>query len=230
MSDQTATQDRSARSFPRRRLLTGATLVTGAAISGFISPYSTDAAGGRVSFSQLLAQLDMATPESLEAYEPVALTPTELATLIAAIDRIIPSDELGPGASEAGAQVFIDQALAGNSAPLLPLFQAGLAALDAAAGAGGFAALEPPGQDDVLTQAEGGALAGVPEGFFPLLVYNTRTGMFSDPIHGGNKNFVGWDLMQFPGIKLVWTEAEQQIDAVVEPMHISVAQFGGSAS
>lgn len=230
MTDLPETQEGSAPTFPRRRLLTGATLVTGAALSGLVSPYSTEAAGGRVSFSQLLVQLDMATPESLEAYEPLALTPAELATLIAAVDRIIPSDELGPGASEAGAHVFIDQALAGNSAALLPLFQAGLAALDTAAGGDGFAALDASDQDVILTQAEAGELANAPAGFFPLLMYNTRSGMFSDPIHGGNKNFIGWDLMQFPGIKLVWTEADQQIDAVVEPMHISVAEFGGSAS
>ncbi|MGH2548217.1 MAG: hypothetical protein ACRDHN_02445, partial [Thermomicrobiales bacterium] len=65
---------------------------------------------------------------------------------------------------------------------------------------------------------------------FGLLLYNTRSGMFGDPVHGGNKDFVGWDLMQYPGIKLVWTEADQQIDAVVTPMHLSVAAFQGEGS
>jgi hypothetical protein len=228
MTDNSVSQERAERSFPRRRLLRGATLVTGAALSGFVSPYSMEAAGtNRVSFSSLLAQLDMATPESIDDYVPVALSAAEMNTLKAVINRIIPSDELGPGAVEAGAHVFIDQALAGNSAMMLPFFQGGFTVLDAAAGSGGFAGLDAAKQDELLTQAEAGTLADLPDGFFGLIVYNTRTGMFSDPVHGGNKNFVGWDLMQFPGIKLVWTAADQQIDAVVKPEHVSVAQFQG---
>ena len=51
--------------------------------------------------------------------------------------------------------------------------------------------------------------------------------MFGDPVYGGNQNFAGWDLIGYPGIKLVWSEADQQIDAVVKPLHISVKQYGG---
>ena len=54
--------------------------------------------------------------------------------------------------------------------------------------------------------------------------------MFGDPIHGGNKDFAGWDLIAYPGVKLVWTAEEQAIDAVVIPEHASVAEFGGKAS
>jgi gluconate 2-dehydrogenase gamma chain len=35
--------------------------------------------------------------------------------------------------------------------------------------------------------------------FFPLLVLHTRQGFFADPIYGGNRNRVGWDVINFPG-------------------------------
>lgn len=230
MIEKPVAAEGSPQAFPRRRLLQGAALVSGAALSGVMSPYSLEAeAAGGASLARLLKQLRLQTPDAVDAYTPVALSPAELTTLKAAIDRVIPSDELGPGASEAGVHIFIDQALAGESAALLPLFQGGLAVLDAAAGAGGFAGLDAAGQDEILTQAAAGKLANMPESFFILLVVNTRFGMFSDPIYGGNKDFAGWDLMQFPGIKLVWSEADQKIDAVVKPEHVSVAQFQGGA-
>lgn len=228
MTDKQSAPQESPRAFPRRHMLRGGTVLTGAALAGVGSPFAMGAsAAGSGKLARLLERLNLQTPVSVDDYTPVALTLAELTTLNAAIDRIIPSDDLGPGAVETGVFIFIDQELAGASAPLLPLFQGGLAVLDAAAGSGGFAALDTANQDAILTQAEAGELTDLPQGFFPLLVYNTRSGMFSDPIYGGNKDFAGWDLMQFPGIKLVWTEADQQIDAVVKPEHLSVAQFRG---
>ena len=35
--------------------------------------------------------------------------------------------------------------------------------------------------------------------FFPLLVTHTRQGFYADPIYGGNKGRVGWDVIGFPG-------------------------------
>src|SRR5258706_13720172 len=45
-----------------------------------------------------------------------ALTPAQMKTLVAFIDRLIPRDELGPGAVDAGAQIYIDRVLAGPEA------------------------------------------------------------------------------------------------------------------
>jgi hypothetical protein len=227
MHENDASRRPSDRSIPRRRFLRDGSLLTGAALTGIVVPFSNQAsAEGSGALARLLKHLNLQTPESLDAYAPVALTADELTTLKAAIGRIIPADDLGPGAVEAGVFVFIDQALAASD-DALALYQAGLAALDAAAGSGGFGALDAESQDGLLMQAEAGDLADAPEGFFATLIRHTRSGMFSDPIHGGNKDFIGWDLIQFPGIKLVWTEADQQIDAVVKPEHISVATYRG---
>src|SRR6201987_5775793 len=35
--------------------------------------------------------------------------------------------------------------------------------------------------------------------FFPLLALHTRQGFYADPIYGGNKNRVGWELIGFKG-------------------------------
>ena len=35
--------------------------------------------------------------------------------------------------------------------------------------------------------------------FFPLLVLHTRQGFLADPIYGGNRNRVGWDVIGFSG-------------------------------
>lgn len=35
--------------------------------------------------------------------------------------------------------------------------------------------------------------------FFPLLVAHTRQGFYADPIYGGNKDRVGWQVIGFPG-------------------------------
>src|SRR5690606_28624535 len=100
-----------------------------------------------------LRMFAQAAQEDIDSYTPTALTDAEFTTLKAAIARLIPADELGPGAVEAGVQIFIDRALAGPYAATLPLYQAGLAALDQAAGADGFSGLSPERQDELLTQA-----------------------------------------------------------------------------
>ena len=42
--------------------------------------------------------------------------------------------------------------------------------------------------------------------FFGQLYQNVMEGMFSDPIHGGNRNKAGWKLVGFPGVVAVHRE------------------------
>ena len=35
--------------------------------------------------------------------------------------------------------------------------------------------------------------------------------MFSDPYYGGNANFIGWDLIGYPGIRMVVSVEEQSM-------------------
>jgi gluconate 2-dehydrogenase gamma chain len=54
----------------------------------------------------------------------------------------------------------------------------------------GFAPVETPLQQ---TSVE------VELDFLPLLALHTRQGFYADPIYGGNRDRVGWDLIGFPG-------------------------------
>jgi gluconate 2-dehydrogenase gamma chain len=91
---------------------------------------------------------------------------------------------------------------------------------------GEFTALDPAQQDQVLsdlersapetgeTTAEARVAAGygapvepalqqtsteVQLDFFPLLCLHTRQGFYADPIYGGNRDRMGWDVIGFPG-------------------------------
>ena len=60
--------------------------------------------------------------------------------------------------------------------------------------------------------------------FFSMLYQNVMQGMFADPIHGGNRNKAGWNLIGFPGIIAVhYQNVEKFRDKpyVVKPVSIS---------
>lgn len=67
-----------------------------------------------------------------------------------------------------------------------------------------FAELSAAEQDGVLHDIENGTISfkGVDaRGFFDLLLKDVPEGFFSDPIHGGNRDMVGWRMIGFPGIR-----------------------------
>jgi gluconate 2-dehydrogenase gamma chain len=160
--------------------------------------------------------------------EPLeALTAAEADLLEAICARLIPTDDNGPGAREARAAHYIDRALAGALKDERETYRAGLAALDryAAASRGRpFTALSPDDQDSVLVDVETGAatgFAGSPARFFALVRSHTWQGTFGDPYYGGNRNFIGWDLVGYPGVRLMVTADMQQLDAHTPPNHRS---------
>ena len=151
-----------------------------------------------------------------------ALAPAQLKTLEAFVERLIPRDELGPSAAEAGTQVYIDRALAGPNAGEKQTFVDGLAAVDAFAKSsqgGAFADLSPEKRDAVITAMERGAAIGFANAqqFFTRVRRLTLEGMFGDPYHGGNRNFAGWDLIRYPGPRLAVSPEEQRMDKLPTP-------------
>jgi gluconate 2-dehydrogenase gamma chain len=174
--------------------------------------------------------IDAHDPLVASAAPASALSPAEMTTLRAILARLLPVDAEGPGAVEANVHVYIDRELGGYYAALLPLYRQSLAALNEAAsrmGAASFAALSAEQQDSLLQRVEAGKVAGVTPSFFFTLLQHMREGMFSDPMYGGNAHFAGWDLIGFPGLKLVYTAKEQAIGTKVTPAHTSVATYGG---
>ena len=192
----------------------------------------------------LVYSLDRRASLLATQHKPVRLplrffTETEALIVAAATSRIFPSDELGPGAREAGVAIFIDRQLSGpygrdrfryteppfedaprefgyqGSANPRQIYRQGLKAL------GGFHLLEPAEQDRALHNIESSA-------FFALLRQNTIEGMFSDPLHGGNAGMVGWQLVGFPGPRMSNSEEiERYYGQAFRPQPVSLRQVTG---
>jgi gluconate 2-dehydrogenase gamma chain len=159
---------------------------------------------------------------SAQQTSPAALTPAQMKTLVAFIDRLIPRDELGPGAVEAGAQIYIDRVLAGPNAGEKDSFIQGLEAADAYAkrvhGAA-IAELSAEKRDQLLAELAGGSM---PESqFFNRARRLTLEGMFGDPYYGGNKDFAGWDLIRYPGPRPAVAAEDQGLNVDVKPYRVS---------
>jgi gluconate 2-dehydrogenase gamma chain len=176
---------------------------------------------------------EMQAPASVapvrEAYE--TLTAAESDVLEAVTARLIPADALGPGAREARAAHYIDRALAGPLSGFRANYSTGLAALDGYARAkkgSPFAQLSAADQDALLIDVQSGAAAGFPAAssiFFAMMRSHVIEGTFSDPYYGGNANFVGWDLIGYPGVRTSVSASEQQMNAKVIPNHRSAYDF-----
>jgi hypothetical protein len=164
------------------------------------------------------------------APEP-ALSPALLRTLEAFVDRLIPKDELGPGAAESGVASYINRSLADYLAGEKAAFIAGLEATDAFARRTedrAFAELSPEKQDAVLTALDNGTATGFADarGFFARVRRLTLEGMFGDPSYGGNKNFAGWDLIRYPGPRLAVSPDDQKMGVAIKPLRSSAYGSG----
>ena len=60
-----------------------------------------------------------------------------------------------------------------------------------------------------------------PQGFFNTLRTHTIQGTFSDPFYGGNANYVGWDLIGYPGVRIGVPAEYQQWNTELKPNHQS---------
>jgi gluconate 2-dehydrogenase gamma chain len=164
-------------------------------------------------------------------------TQSEALIVAAAGARIFPSDESGPGANEAGVVIYIDRQLAGSwgrdrhrytqppfeedagaefgyqgKATPREIYREGLKGL------AGFDSLAASEQDERLRQIE-------TTRFFALLRANTLEGMFSDPIHGGNADMVGWQLIGFPGPQMSWSaDVDKHFGEAFRPAPMSLSQ------
>ena len=204
-----------------------------------------DESGGRRRFLKSVGALGAAVPTAAfgqqhahgaaKGEKYMFLSTAEVEFLDAAVARLIPADELGPGAKEAGVTYFIDQQLFGGfgtlakryrqgphaegtpqqgyQSPLTPqeVYRAAIAEVDAGCvkqNGRPFAKLETKQQDEVLRALDEGKfpLEAVPARFFfNMLLENTIEGFFADPIYGGNRDKVGWKLVGFPGVAAVYT-------------------------
>jgi gluconate 2-dehydrogenase gamma chain len=164
-----------------------------------------------------------------------ALTDQQLRLLGTIVDRLIPPDELSPGASQSGVPEYINRSLADYLAPEKPAFIEGLEATDAFARRSqdrAFIDLPAEKRDAVLTAMESGSAPGFDNAraFFNRLRRLTLEGMFGDPFYGGNKNFAGWDLIRYPGPRLATTADDQKMGVEIKPYHHSAYGAAGEGN
>ncbi len=206
---------------PRRTLLKGAMVGTAALATGQPSAAQTAAAPA-------------APPADAEPL--LTLTATEHAFIVAAVDTLIPADELSPSGSDCGVATFIDRQLAGaygmgarlyrqgpfpKGKPELgyqlslnprEFFRAGIEAANA------WTRKTYGKEFDRLSETEReAALKAMEENkapfegftsrmFFDALLQITMEGFFSDPIYGGNRDMAAWKMIGYPGLPATYRE------------------------
>jgi len=174
-----------------------------------------------------LAQKTKAAQAAPIAY--TFLNPQEARFIEAATARLIPYDEVGPGAIEAGVPNYFDKQLGGAWGAGERLYRSGpwqagtpeqgyqlsytpaelfRVAMRAIANDlqktrnTSFDKLDGAAQDEYLTALQNGEkdLDGIPSKvFFESLLAMTIEGYFCDPVYGGNKDMVTWEMIGFPG-------------------------------
>ncbi|MGH9356569.1 MAG: gluconate 2-dehydrogenase subunit 3 family protein [Terriglobia bacterium] len=200
-------------------------LTLSASTIGGVLVYSLDRKASRISAQGAPVRMPLRFFDAREAL-----------IVAAAASRIFPSDESGPGANEAGVVIYIDRQLAGpygrdRHRYTHPPFESGPPELgyqgkatpreiyrDALSTMSGFDRLEPAKQDEFLKRMESSH-------FFSLLRQHTIEGMFCDPIHGGNANMIGWQLVGFPGPHMsYYDDVDKHFGVAFRPKLVSLPE------
>jgi gluconate 2-dehydrogenase gamma chain len=208
---------------PRRDFLKGAMIGTAALAAGNPAPAAAQAPPS-------------AAPAGADAEPLLTLTATEHAFIVAAVDTLIPTDELSPSGSDCGVATFIDRQLAGAYGMGARLYRQGPFP-KAKPELGYQLALNPReffragieeanawtrktyGKDfDRLSEQDREAALKTMEDdkaqfqgfssrmFFDALLQITMEGFFADPIYGGNRDMAGWKMVGYPGLPATYRE------------------------
>jgi gluconate 2-dehydrogenase gamma chain len=224
MADDTNSRDQ----IPRREFLKGAG-AAGTAVAAVMTPVAVTQAEAQSVPPP--AEPSHAAPETW-----LTLNATEAEFIRAAVDTIIPADELSPSASDCGVATFVDRQLAGaygsgarlyrqgpfpKGKPELgyqlelnprEFFRAGITA------ANEFTRKAYGKDFDRLSEADRiAALKTMEAGkgnfpgfsstmFFNALLQITMEGFFADPMYGGNRNMAGWKMVGYPGLPATYRD------------------------
>jgi len=148
---------------------------------------------------------DSPPPSTGAAPAGAALAEPVLRTLEAVASRVLPSDELGPGAREANVGRALRTTLADpRMKNLVPLMNRASGFLVRYAQSekkkADFVALSVEEQDEILNRLATNAAR--PDGFsgqafMQVMVALTLEGFLGDPRHGGNKDKVAWKWLKY---------------------------------
>jgi len=234
----------------RQALKTGLVLVASATVASVFRPAGAKTYTGGTVWTTSLRHL----PQPVIGDVRVFFTDDEARLLSLIHDSLIPADELGIGAVEAGCVRFVDHQLAGDfgnarstyrrgpfkqgtpeqgsQSPLTPadVYRRGLAEFDAQAqrhAGAPFERLTLEAREAFLEKMEAGALQFDQvdaKAFFALLLQNVKEGYLADPLYGGNRDMVGWKLIGFPGARYDYRDYLGQIGKTIRIEPISLLE------
>jgi gluconate 2-dehydrogenase gamma chain len=286
MSDEEVHEHLARRVLSRRGLLrVGAT--TGVAAASLALPlvaFQATAVGSPTPSTDPPAPARNSEPRTPEGFEFFNTFQSEIVN--AAAGRIIPTDDNGPGAIEAGVVHFIDRQLSASygfagrryeqgpyaagtptqgdqsGLNMCDRYRLGIQGMDDYARQvyqQAFAQLSPDQQDRILadmetglpttfdgtsiqsatTQAVGGGTEileqmapGAPGigamAFFQLLRSHVIAGFFADPVHGGNRDMLGWKLIGFPGAQMSYANWIDRYGVAFDGPFKGLAEYQGN--
>ena len=190
--------------------------------AGAISALLVSSPAHQISAQETNSKNTIPVREALEV-----LTTEESLVLEALCDRLIPSDENGPGALEARAAHYIDRTLASHNRGDRDHYLLSLSAINRHSietYQKDFSALTTSEQDAVISVLQSGEISGCSpdsSAFFNLVRNHTIDGTFCDPYYGGNKDFVGWDMLRYPGVRLGASDQDVRMGSALAPTHQS---------
>lgn len=236
----------------RSFLKAGLVLVASATIATILRP--AGAAARILMGGSLWTSRNLEPPVPVDTTKRVYFTQEEARQVTAIFDRMIPSDDLGPSASEAGCVIFTDHQLAspwgnadyrykdgpylngtpeqGYQSPLTPaqLYRLGLKDMQSwcqKKHGKDFHELSSQEQDSCLEEMETGKCDFThvsASAFFAQLLANAQEGYFSDPIYGGNKDMAGWKMINFPGARYDYRDVVHMKGKPILLEPVSIAQ------
>jgi gluconate 2-dehydrogenase gamma chain len=286
MSDEEVHEHLARRVLSRRGLLrVGAT--TGVAAASLALPlvaFQATAAGSPTPSTDPAAPAGNSEPRTPEGFEFFNTFQSEIVN--AAAGRIIPTDDNGPGAIEAGVVHFIDRQLSAfygfagrryeqgpyavgtptqgdqSGLDMRDRYRLRIQGMDDYARQvyqQGFAQLSRDQQDRILvdmeaglpttfdgtsiqsatTQAAGGGTEALQQmapgapgigsrAFFQMLRSHVIAGFFADPVHGGNRDMLGWKLIGFPGAQMTYANWIDRYGVAFDGPFKGLAEYQGN--
>lgn len=240
-----ATKTKESQRMSRRKFLTRSGYAVGGVVLGGLLGYLIPKEGAKPATPPAPQKQVANYNEALMFF-----TQEQYAITQAAVERIFPADDNGPGAKDLGVAFFIDHQLAGdwgfNARDYMQppfyvgektqgyqgrinrreIFYIGLRELQNYSQKKykkDFPSLSPEEQDAVLTAFQNDEVNVTTisaSGFFNLLRSSTLEGVYSDPLYGGNKNMQGWAMRDYPGNQMTYTNIIEKDFTVVPPQSL----------
>ena len=150
-----------------------------------------------------LLYLPACTSRIMEESDYRFFTKEEARCVIAFCEQLIPADEQFGGATDAGVIIYIDRQLAGYLSDHAPAYRENLSKLQnhcKVKFGNVFQDLSSSEQIKVMEKMEANEIGDRTwkntAGFFRLILSHTMQGFYGSPIHGGNREYLSYNMLE----------------------------------